>query len=92
MENNDLEFIYEQLKDKYDLLLTNTLALDERYAIDAPVLCGKSSLGVFEFYHDGSLFVLDIDKVDGTYTHFHPMDVSAAIDDISAFMDGTLPL
>ncbi len=89
MENHDLEFIYNQLKDKYDLVLTNTLALDERYTIDAPVLCGESSLGQFELYHDGSLFVLDIDEVDGSYTHFHPIDVSAAINSISAFMNGT---
>ena len=34
MENNDLEFIYEQLKDKYDLMLTNTFALDDGYTID----------------------------------------------------------
>ena len=52
MENNDLKIIYEQLKDKYDLLLTNTFALDEAWPFDIPVLCGKSVLGSFQLYVD----------------------------------------
>ena len=90
MENNDLGFVYNQLKDKYDLLLTNTFSLDDRWSIDIPVLFGKSSLGQFELYCDGALLIFDIDYVDGSYTHIHPMDVPTAIDRVSAFMEGTL--
>ena len=89
MKYKDLEIIYEQLKDKYDLVLTNSFARDVRYTIDFPILCGESSLGEFEFYHDGAMFVLSVDKTDGSSTHCHPLDTSAAIEDISAFMDGT---
>ena len=64
MRNNDLEFIYEQLKGKYDLLLTTTFALDEGYTIDVPVLCGSSVLGRFELYKeddDCEEFVLTVE-------------------------------
>ena len=92
MKNHDLEIIYEQLKDKYDLVLTNTFSLEngfEDYREDFQILCGESSIGQFQFYHNGLQFILDIDRADGSYTHFHPLDVSAAVDSISAFMDGT---
>lgn len=52
MENHDLELIYNQLKDKYDLVLTNTFALNDGYEIDVPVLCGTSVLGSFQLYVD----------------------------------------
>lgn len=83
---------YEQLKDRYHLLLTNTFALEdgfEEYREDFEILCGESSLGQFRFYHDGGLFILDINKVDGSYNHFHPMDVATAVNSIAAFMEGT---
>ena len=52
MNNKSLEFIYEQLQDKYDLVLTNTFALECGYSIDVPVLCGTSVLGNFHLYFD----------------------------------------
>ena len=105
MVNNDLEFIYEQLKNKYDLLLTNTFALDNGYTIDVPVLCGESVLGKFELY-------VDDDFQDGSYefvfsvtfpapkkrsrlfpaeqgTHWHPQTKEQALEDVIAFMEGT---
>ena len=105
MVNNDLEFIYEQLKNKCDLLLTNTFALDNGYTIDVPVLCGESVLGKFELY-------VDDDFQDGSYefvfsvtfpapkkrswffsadtgTHWHPQTKEQALMDVIAFMEGT---
>ena len=105
MVNNDLEFIYEQLKNKYDLLLTNTFALDNGYTTDVPVLCGESVLGKFELY-------VDDDFQDGSYefvfsvtfpapkkrswffsadtgTHWHPQTKEQALMDVIAFMEGT---
>ena len=52
MEKHDLGSIHEQLKDKYDLLLTNTFALDDGYTIDVPVLRGVSALGRFDLYKE----------------------------------------
>ena len=40
--NDDLKEIYEQLKDRYELVLTNTAALDEGFAEDCPILIGKA--------------------------------------------------
>ena len=105
MKNNDLEFIYEQLKDKYDLLLTNTFALNDGYEIDVPVLRGKSVLGRFDLYKededwDEFVFTVEYAKPKKTlwcptgqkYTHWHPQTKEQALNDVTAFMDGTLKL
>lgn len=105
MDNNDLEFIYEQLKDKYDLLLTNTFSLNAGYTIDVPVLCGKSVLGRFELYKeddDCDEFVFTVEFAipkklrwflpEEKYTHCHPQTQEQALEDVIAFMEGTLKL
>jgi hypothetical protein len=105
MVNNDLEFIYEQLKDKYDLLLTNTFALDDGYTIDVPVLRGKSVLGRFDLYKededcDEFVFTVEYAKPKKTlwcptgekYTHRHPQTKEQALNDVIAFMEGTMKL
>ena len=82
---------YEQLKDKYDLVLTNTFALEngyEDFREDFEIICGKSSVGEFKIWHDGCLFIFDVDKADGTYTHWHPADIDDLIEDIREFMQG----
>ena len=105
MNNKSLEFIYEQLKDKYDLLLTNTFALDDGYTIDVPVLRGKSALGRFDLYKeddDWDEFVFTVEFATPKklkwylpkerYTHWHPQSVEDAINDVIAFMEGTQAL
>ena len=105
MENHDLEFIYNQLKDKYDLVLTNTFALNDGYEIDVPVLCGTSVLGSFQLYVDDDWadghyeFVFSVkfatSKKDGCFfpirdgTHWHPQTKEQALSDVIAFMEGT---
>ena len=82
---------YERLKDQYDLVLTNTFALENGYddfREDLVVLCGESSAGKFLIYHDGVLFIFDVDKADGTYTHWHPSDIDEIVENIRAFMAG----
>ena len=82
---------YEQLKDQYDLVLTNTFALEngyEDFREDFEILCGASSAGSFQIYHSGCLFVFDVDKADGTYTHWHPSDIDEIVEDIREFMQG----
>lgn len=102
MEKYDLEIIYEQLRDKYDLTLTNTFALDAGYSIDVMVLCGTSKLGTFHLYHecdDWDEFVFSVEfaepKQDLTppfdkYTHWHPRTIEQALSDVVAFMNATL--
>ena len=102
MENNDLQIIYEQLKDKYDLLLTNTFSLDDGYTIDVPVLRGTSVLGRFDLYkedEDCDEFVFTVEyakpkkpawcRAAEKYTHWHPQSREQAMNDVIAFMEGT---
>lgn len=82
--------LYAQLKDAYDLVLTNTFSLEngaEDYGEDFAILLGESSAGKFQLYDEG-IIVFDVDKPDGTYTHWHPLDMEEAIEDIQAFMEG----
>ena len=94
MENKILETLYEQLKSKYDLLLTNTLSLNAGFSVDFQVLYGKSKLGKFylfsEYFIDGDYgFNFSVDLPNGESTHWHPQSVEQALDDVVAFMDGT---
>ena len=87
----DLETIYKKLKGKYDLVLTNTLALDDGYTIDVPVIRGITSDRKFDLYkEDDDLFVFSVEFFDKTaeekYSHTHPYDVNAAINCIEDFM------
>ena len=40
--DRDLQTIYDQLKGRYELVLTNTAAVDERFSEDFPILVGKA--------------------------------------------------
>ena len=86
---DDLLAVYEQLKDKYDLVLTTTAALDEGFTVDCPIIVGKAHSQIIELYEDGGDFVLDVmDAAQTKGTHWHPNDVSNAVDDIVEFMEG----
>ena len=54
---DDVMAVYEQLKDRYDLVFTTTSALDEGFTIDCPIVVGKAHGQIIELYEDGvSLF------------------------------------
>lgn len=85
----DLLSVYEQLKDRYPLILTNTAALNEGFTVDCPIIVGKAHGQILELYKDGNLFVLDI--TDGAHTagtHWHPNNAENAVSDIVEFMEG----
>lgn len=87
--DKDILAVYEQLKDKYPLLMTTAFALDEGFTVDCPVLVGKAHGQIMELYKDGDMFILDImDEQQTKGTHWHPNDADSAIDDIVAFMEG----
>ena len=87
--DDDLKVIYEQLKDRYALVLTNTGALDEGFSADFPILVGKAHGQIIELYLDCEMFVMDVmDEAQTKGTHWHPNDVENAVDDIVAFMEG----
>lgn len=87
--DDDLKAIYEQLKDRYELMLTNTFTLDEGFTVDCPILVGKAHGQIIQLYLDCEMFVLDvIDEAQTKGTHWHPNDVEGAVDDIVEFMEG----
>lgn len=87
---NELRFIYEKMKNKYDLVLTNTFALNDGYTIDVPVIRGFSSDRRFDLYKEEDLFVFSVEFLnnsgDEKYSHAHPYDANNAIDYIEKFM------
>ena len=86
---DDVMAVYEQLKDRYDLVLTTTSALDEGFTIDCPIVVGKAHGQIIELYEDGGVFVLEVmDAAKTKGSHWHPRDVECAIDDIVKFMEG----
>lgn len=87
--DDDLKEIYEQLKDRYELVLTNTAALDEGFTENCPILIGKAHGQILELYLDCEMFVMDVMDTEQTKgTHWHPYDVESAIEYIAEFMDG----
>ena len=87
--DKDVITVYKQLKDRFDLFLTTTTALDESFTIDCPIIVGKAHEQIVELYSDGDMFVLDVMDAEQTKgTHWHPDDVEDAVDDIVEFMEG----
>ena len=86
---DDVIKVYEQLKDRYDLILTTTSALDEGFTVDCPIIVGEAHGQIIQLYEDGGVFVLDVmDAKQTKGLHWHPNDVEGAIDDIVEFMEG----
>lgn len=86
---DDVIAVYEQLKDRYALVLTTTSALDEGFTVDCPIIVGKAHGQIIELYEYGGDFVLDVMDAEQTKgTHWHPIDVEDAVDDIAEFMEG----
>ena len=89
MTEHHVVAVFEQLKEKYPLLLTNTMELNEGFTIDCPILVGKAHEQIIELYSDGDMFVLDVmDEAQTKGTHYHPCDIDDAVADIAEFMDG----
>ena len=81
--------VYKQLKDRYDLTLTNTTAVDDGFTIDCPIIVGSAHGQILWLYSDGDTFVLDVMNESKTCgTHWHPEDVEDAVRDLTAFMQG----
>ena len=86
---NDLIAVYDRMKDKYDLVLTTTSALDEGFTIDCAIIVGKAHEQIIELYVCDGDFVLDVMNAAQTKgTHWHPNDIEIAANDIAKFMDG----
>lgn len=105
---NDIELIYEKVKEKAQVRLTSTAALEEGFTWDVPVICGETEQGRFWLYADedvpdphGLEFVFSVAYQKRTwlrkrsvlrYTHWHPQTIEDAVNDIHAFMTGQIRL
>lgn len=86
---DDVLAVYEQLKARYAVTLTNTLALDDGFTIDCPIVAGQAHGQEIWLYEYDGLFVMDVMDAGRTMgTHWHPNDVEAAVRDIVEFMEG----
>ena len=86
---DDLLNVYEQLKNRYDLVLTTTSALDEGFTIDCPIIVGNAHEQVIELYKDDELLVMVVMDAGHTMgTHWHPYDAESAAADMEEFMKG----
>ena len=83
-EKFDPVAVYEQMTDVYAVVVT----MEPAYDYEIPVLRGESSAGKFEVWDNGLDIIFDIYKPDGTYTHWHPSDVSEATEAVREFMNG----
>ena len=89
MFDKDVLAVYEILKDRYDLTLTTSTAVDDGFTIDCPIIVAKAHGLILWLYSDGDVFVLDVmDEGQRKGTHWHPDDVESAVEDIAEFMVG----
>ena len=89
MFDKDVLAVYEILKDRYDLTLTTSTAVDDGFTIDCPIIVAKANGLILWLYSDGDVFVLDVmDEGQRKGTHWHPDDVESAVEDIAEFMVG----
>ena len=92
---NEMEWIYHQRKEKFDLTLTTTAALDDGYTIDVPVIRGIGSDRRFDLYKENerdSVYVFSVEVFfkngQDRYSHGHPYDAEDALRYIDEFMSG----
>ena len=90
MTENDLFTVYERLKDRYALKLTNTFAVDGGFREDLPILTACAHDRILWLYVYEGEFVFDVmDSACTVGTHWHPLDTEQAVRDVTAFMEGT---
>lgn len=90
MDGLDLSLIYQQLKGKYHLELTNAFSLNAGFLKDFQVLFGQSSHNKFYLYDDGMIAIFDIENLAGTLAdHWHPDNTQEAMQMVVDFMEET---
>lgn len=86
---SDLHAVFERLKDRYPLTMTNTFSLDDGFTEDLPILVGQAHgqiIYLYDYYGEFVMDVMDFEKTMGT--HWHPVDIDEAVEDIIEFMEG----
>lgn len=90
MDNVDLTLVCQQLKDRYNLELTNAFSLNAGFRKNFQVLFGQSSQNKFYLYDDGNIAIFDIENQEGTLAdHWHPSNTQEAMQMVIDFMEDT---
>lgn len=90
MTETDLFAVYERLKDRYALTMTNTLSAHECFRMDVPLLIAHAHDRILWLYVDAGEFVFDVmDSACTMGTHRHPLNTEQAVYGVTAFMEGT---
>ena len=83
----DLYWVYNHLKGRYPLVMTNSRDEDDGFTEDFPLLVAHHHGQTLWLYEYGGDFVLDVlEETKGT--HWHPNDAQNAAKDIAEFMEG----
>lgn len=89
MSETALLEVYQRLKEKYSIKLTNTAALNDGFSMDCLILVAAAHGQILYLYDYDGDFVLDVMNAEKTKgCHWHPFDVESAVNDITAFMEG----
>lgn len=89
---NELENIYNTLKNTYNLILTTTEKLNDGFTIDVPVIAGECQFGKFRLYKEDEREVFYVFSVEyfnnekQKYSHNHPHGMEEAIKSIIRFV------
>lgn len=81
--------VYQRLKEKYSIKLTNTAALNDGFSIDCLILVAAAHGQILYLYDYDGDFVLDVMNTEKTKgCHWHPFDVESAVNDVITFIEG----
>ena len=87
----DLQAVHQLLEGRYPVELTNTLSLDDGFAIDVPVISVRHHGHILYLNNDGILAIFDVHNEANTMgNHWHPTDENDAANDIADFMEGRI--
>ena len=85
----DVIKVFDQLKNRYDLILTTTSALEEGFTVDSPIVVGNAHGQTIRLYATEGDFVMNVMDAEQTKgTHWHPIGVDPAVMYIAEFMEG----
>ncbi len=90
MAEVNLEFIYEQFKEKYDVEIMDSMDAGLDLWVDTDVLIAKTEEGTLYLFNDfesGTIFIENADK--SARCNLYPDDTPTALDYVSQFLEGT---
>ena len=81
--HGDVYAVYEMLKDRYNVNIDDSKAVNDGYSGHFPLLHGTAQNKEFHFYLYGGLFVLSCENSKGYHDHWHPLSVDEAVASIA---------